>query len=369
MNKNIEITLIDNKDKEEKNYDLIFEKQAFRIFISKNEENNKIIIKAFKINTLENLYYETSMSLEEIIKLDNILKACEKIEEIYTLIINFLEEKKVSVVRINDNYLILGLKIITMLGKEKIVELQLIQKKINQDSFLKESCKQINILKEENKNLKLEFNNIKQELDELKKWKKDKQEEINKLIKTQKNKNVFKYFDSKIINKVEDLELIEKAYKNNSPLLANKVFKGRLIYRATRDGDSAYSFHSKCDNIKGTLTLVKTKKGLIFGGYTEQNWNEISGNWKKDNKAFCFSIDLKKIYKNKNTNNSIYCSNSYCPNFGDDFFIINNNFFSAGGNTTEFNVNYETQNKIHEFNDGDEYFGIAELELFDITLD
>ena len=46
-----------------------------------------------------------------------------------------------------------------------------------------------------------------------------------------------------------------------------------LLYRASRDGFDAKSFHSSCDNIKGTLTIIKTVTGCIFGGYTEVGWS------------------------------------------------------------------------------------------------
>jgi len=51
----------------------------------------------------------------------------------------------------------------------------------------------------------------------------------------------------------------------------------------------------------GTLTIVKTTKGMRFGGYTEKNWynsNKNQVNSRKDDKGicFCFSLDLFKIY-------------------------------------------------------------------------
>jgi len=60
--------------------------------------------------------------------------------------------------------------------------------------------------------------------------------------------------------------------------LAGFVFKSlNLIYRASRDGFRAIDFHSKCDNTSNTLTLIKTKKSYIFGGYTTLSWNESGG--------------------------------------------------------------------------------------------
>ena len=45
----------------------------------------------------------------------------------------------------------------------------------------------------------------------------------------------------------------------------------RLLFRASRDGFAAATFHSKCDNKGPTLTIVKSGNN-IFGGFTEKSW-------------------------------------------------------------------------------------------------
>jgi hypothetical protein len=40
-----------------------------------------------------------------------------------------------------------------------------------------------------------------------------------------------------------------------------------------RDGLKAADFHTRCDGIANTLTVVKANSGNIFGGYTEQAWH------------------------------------------------------------------------------------------------
>ena len=45
----------------------------------------------------------------------------------------------------------------------------------------------------------------------------------------------------------------------------------RLLFRASRDGFAASTFHSKCDNKGPTITVV-TSGGNIFGGFTEKAW-------------------------------------------------------------------------------------------------
>ena len=151
--------------------------------------------------------------------------------------------------------------------------------------------------------------------------------------------------------------------------MINKKFNLNLLYRATRNGDSDSSFHKICDNIKDTITLVKTKTGLIFGGYTNETWNG-NGTYKKDDKAFCFSINLKKRYNNKKTDKSIYCYNSYGPCFGDALFFIYDNCLSKGGFMNDgLNNRYDNQNKENEINEGKGEFGVEEVEVFKIELE
>ena len=48
--------------------------------------------------------------------------------------------------------------------------------------------------------------------------------------------------------------------------------KWRLLFRASRDGFAAKSFHSKCDYKGPTVTVVQSGS-FIFGGFTEAAWS------------------------------------------------------------------------------------------------
>ena len=170
--------------------------------------------------------------------------------------------------------------------------------------------------------------------------------------------------NSKILTKSEQLEFIEELFHEDSNF-SKKKLETKLLYRATRDGDISRIFHRICDNIKDTITLVKTKKWYIFGGYASESWD---GNaYKKDDKAFCFSIDLKKKYNSKKTSNSIYCSLGIGPCFGDAFFWVNNRCFSEGGVITEkLNTCYDNQKEEKEINNGQQKFEIEEVEVFQV---
>jgi hypothetical protein len=74
----------------------------------------------------------------------------------------------------------------------------------------------------------------------------------------------------------------------------SKAQKLELKYRASRDGFSSSDFHSHCDGIANTLTVIKAKSGNVFGGFTEQEWHS-RGVFVADSKAFLFSLVNKKV--------------------------------------------------------------------------
>ena len=49
--------------------------------------------------------------------------------------------------------------------------------------------------------------------------------------------------------------------------------KWKLLYRASKDGYTASSFHSCCNGKGPTLVVIKSTEGWIFGGYTTQSWS------------------------------------------------------------------------------------------------
>ena len=349
----------ESKLEDEKEFQLTKDKDIFEVKIGKEIEKKNIIIKASKISKIVDVFYENKFSFDELIKLDKTFRAYDELEEIFIVLITFFNDKKIIINEVKNDEMTLDLKLMLMTGKEKIVNIKLFKKEMKKESIIKELCKKINILEEENKNLK-------EELNELKKWKNENEE----FIKYIKDKLEFKKkINSKIITKIDEFNFIEKIFKNNDNNLTNKKFNLRLLYRATRNGDSGSSFHNICDNIKDTITLVKTKTGLIFGGYTNETWNG-NGIYKKDDKAFCFSINLKKRYNNKKTDRSIYCTNANGPCFGDALFWIYGNCLSSGGFMNDgLNNRYDNQNKENEINEGKGEFGVEEVEVFKIELE
>lgn len=105
---------------------------------------------------------------------------------------------------------------------------------------------------------------------------------INSLILYYKKKKKERFGKSNILNN-EQAKSLKKliTFPENVTLT--------LIYQATRDGFDASQFHKRCDNITNTLTVIKSSKSFIFGGFTTLDW---SGNvtFKYDSNAFLFSL-------------------------------------------------------------------------------
>ena len=159
----------------------------------------------------------------------------------------------------------------------------------------------------------------------------------------------------------------------------NRYIKLNLIYRASRDGDLAKDFHFKCDFIGPNLTIIKTDKKYIFGGFTIKTWKHLfkdvnnedpeCGTELKDEQAFGFSLNKNKIYENgKPDEGIIYCNSNYGPCFKNYFFKIFDKCFENGGICgTIQESNFIGIVQEFEINGGEQYFNVDEIEVFQIA--
>ena len=93
----------------------------------------------------------------------------------------------------------------------------------------------------------------------------------------------------------------------------NKNISFKLLYRATRDGDSHDNFYSKC-NEAPNIAFIKINDGRIIGGYTTVPWKSENNSFISDKETFIFSINSKEKYNlkpNLNGNNAIYHNSIY----------------------------------------------------------
>ena len=165
---------------------------------------------------------------------------------------------------------------------------------------------------------------------------------------------------SDIITNINELDIINKKL-----LRQNKRTVYTLIYKATRDGDKAENFHQMCDSYNNTVVLIKTLKGRRFGGFTHETWDGEDQN-KVDNRAFLFSIDKQKVYNVIKNEEAIGCYKLNGPDFCGWQIVVQDNFLSNKQcYTGEKEMNYRTD-EDYELNGGEKYFGVQELEVFQV---
>ena len=174
-------------------------------------------------------------------------------------------------------------------------------------------------------------------------------------------------FDSSIlyanIKKQEAIINWIKEKTNKNFVYFEKIFSMNI------NGTSSKDFHKHCDNQGPTLTLVKTTKNKIFGGFTPLDW-DITGVDKKDenNQTFVFSINLMKKYDLINKEKSAICCNKeYGPSFGvSDFFIESN--MKKGETYANEITNFISNNNL-ELTDSEgnnEIFNVDNFEVFKV---
>ncbi|GES80977.1 BTB/POZ domain-containing protein [Rhizophagus clarus] len=108
-------------------------------------------------------------------------------------------------------------------------------------------------------------------------------------------------------------------------------YKFDLLYRASRDGNTAIEFHEKCDNRRATITIIKLRDSEgIVGGYNPLEWDSSNGSFKRTKDSFIFSftnrtdLETAKIGYSNGDKNSIICYPDYGPIFGYNNLYLHN---------------------------------------------
>ena len=147
-------------------------------------------------------------------------------------------------------------------------------------------------------------------------------------------------------------------------------FTTKLIFSSDKEDDKASSFHKKCDNIAPTLTLIETKEGFRYGGFTTQSWESTETSiFKKDKSAFIFSLDTEKKYEITNEEKSIQCSMYWGPYFGEGGAIcVPDNFLEEKNAFYQWPSSYDIAEK-DELTFGQEHnINISKYEVFEIVI-
>ncbi len=117
-----------------------------------------------------------------------------------------------------------------------------------------------------------------------------------------------------------------------------------LLYRATRDGFTSKTFHSKCDGVGNTITIIKNNLNFVFGGYASSAWHN-SGGRINDPNAFLFSlrragVSFKYKFTIKQTEYALYGNSNYGPIFGGNDICICNQSDTNMGSFCNFGHSY-----------------------------
>ena len=98
--------------------------------------------------------------------------------------------------------------------------------------------------------------------------------------------------------------------------------KFKLIYHASKDGNTVAKFHENCDNKGATIVIIKvTNSERIIGGYNPLQWDSSSfNNSTKDSFIFSFTsvtnLQSARVGYSNGDRYSICCYKLNGPSFG-----------------------------------------------------
>ena len=372
--------------KEPKEFSLINDLKKYIVLIGKSSNLEKLGIQLKESDIDLNFFYENFFNLEELKNINKYFRIYDNIDEVIPDIEAIFEEKKFSIKFENDKLMVI-LKF-NKIGKgEELISLELKKNSLSLEKICENLIKEIKYLKnkiiEQEKEIKIlkekkEYNELIEEIKlikeennkkdlvikELLNWKKN----IEKELENKKNSKKIKLnIDSKIIEKKSELDFIVNELKNKDQFFNNNI-SFKLIYRGTRDGHLSSDFHKKCDGFDKTITLIKTQKGLKFGGYITYGWGSSEDYVDDDEDCFAFSISLRRIYYPREGKFKYYFSKDYGPSFA--VFGLENNLFEKSSlnihTKEEANAFFTGFTSDYEINGGEKVFQVEELEVFQI---
>ena len=319
-------------------------------------------------NSLSPLYYKRNFKLEEMKNLSKSFILFDTIKDIYQCIKEILDEGKGKIFFEQDNFVI-SIPLFLPNGKQELIYFYLNKNKVEKDEIIQNLCKRIteleNKIKENEKIKNEQITNILERLQileekEKKKEKEEKEEKEKKEKEKEEKENILKDIKESSICNNNEISFFTDELKKHEKFL-NKNIGFKLLFKSSKDGDKLSKLHDKCDNIQSVLLLIKTNKGIRFGGYTEVGFNN-KGSEVNDNKAFIFSLDKKTIYINKD-NPAIYCRSNLIG-FKNNIYIYDN-FLSNNDNIIIGGYSQYPCGK-YELNNGERKFYISDFEIFQI---
>ena len=311
-------------------------------FIEINNKNESLLLDFDKHFQTLKKYFEDVQRIYNLFK-NNIENKIKFYKDIINLYQNKNKEHKINyqmIKNLHDNQF--NINPLILEGSKIINNMIDNFNKINKIFYLNDNqSSNINKITFENKSNNNEKNMKKSNIMNLN----ENEAEKNDVIRRKKKSLTFKR--SKI--------LLNELYINSINSFFSKPKKFKLIYSASRDGDTTEKFYSKCDDKAPTLVISKNIDGIILGGYTEKKWS--CKNYKKniiDNNSFIFNLTKNEKYKAlKNMACIVNFENGFgFGDYGNDLYF-NSPFFSYESNGINSRGSYDytggkIQNKLSE---------------------
>ena len=267
-----------------------------------------------------------------------------------------IEEKKIRI-KVDENLLDIFFNVEILNINEFCLQLK--KKEEDLKSVVNGLCSIINELKNKIKDLEEEKIKQNNKINELQNEIKIIKEKLLPLKEEkEKEEKIENFKESKIIKNAEEKIMVANQVKPNSKI------KFKLLYQVSRDGDRTSTFHNKVKGIAQTLTLVKTKAGYKCGGYTSVIWDQ-TGNYRKDELAFVFSLDKKKKYtiKSGQVQNGILGYINYFAFGGGHDLHINDQCTTSNNNYCNTPNSFNTTERS-ELTGGQYNFLVDECEVY-----
>ncbi len=266
------------------------------LILNLESKDNKLIISITDPDSIGNGLYKNELTKEELNKINSSFKTFETINETIQILKTVCT--KDYTIKFSENFDTLTYSFNAInFDQKQSYEFLLKRIPMNDKEIINQLCEKVKILNTQ-----------------LKKYEEENEDEEDILQKL--NSKIFLNDDEyNMIN--EHIIFIER--------IKSKKTKWTKIFSSSEDGDSAETFHQKCDNIEGTVILIKTKKYKRFGGYAKKKWNHSNGSFANDSKAFLFSLTTMDIFNRNENGNEIKGDKDSGPWFGSgpDFQIVN----------------------------------------------
>ena len=332
------------------------EETTFLISLSYNTDEIIFYLK----NTLPFNYdqFESKYNFSDLKRINQFFSQFLNMDNIGGLYTRLLKNKKMKISE-NQEEVNLSFTNIT----EEVITLSVKKKEYRGDEKYDKLSEIVKSLINEVKELKDENLKMKEQLNELIKFKSDIEEEKRqKKIEEEEKEKYHNLKNSSILSDRNKVKMISDWIMPNKKIIYNQ------IYKATRDGGTGKDFHSRCDNKGPTLTLIESKNNNIFGGYISISW-ESPTSWTYkggDDNAFIFSINNTKKYPIQDKSKVIYNSPNHGPDFGsNDIYLVQTNFLNNSDNKC-YSFSYKASpNEIA----GGELFEVKELEVYTVQFE